>query len=235
MILESQLYTEDPKVYWDIISSIGTVLAAIATFVTVREMRRSRKDAINPDLYIEQKTISFKPNADDYFFISDEYKFELFNLGNGPAKDVQVKWENKILDRLTNLGINKTPIKGKDHIFHNYENREFFFNQISGEQPQKLNFVLSGNKASSGFFLSTNTFNILLLESLYRFGRSNESIPMYEVAPEKNSILIIEYLDPINKRRTIKFNVTTKVTLYREGNSDKLKKITYTFYFQRKI
>lgn len=94
---------------WDSISSLGTMLLAITSFYTVREMGKSREQALKPDLIIlkpnESYTFRWIPNETLQPITRPKLSnnqpdqcgtrmpiFRLKNIGNGPAKKIEIVW-----------------------------------------------------------------------------------------------------------------------------------------------
>ncbi len=221
------------KESFEVLSSVATAAAAIATFVTVREMKRSRKDSINPDLYIEKGSIIYSSllEGNQYFF-HEESKFNLCNLGNGSAKDINIIWKNDTINRIKKLGYSAVPEKNVDHISVKHPKKLFLFN-LAKEQSVSLNFILGREKSISGFLMNPTAMELLQLESWHRFDKSDDDIVMFDINPSDNSFVRIEYLDLLNKIRVEKFNITTKVTIFRQGQTHLIGKIRYDFSFQR--
>ncbi len=233
MILEiKHWFTEDQKAMWELMSSIATTLAAIATFVTVREMRKGRKDMITPDLYIEQKGISVEwkvVKEDPYYFYKKENAFDIYNLGNGPAKDINVMWENNVYER-----ISKSIVEGVDigeSIIVTYGEENFLFDK--SDSDYQLNFVLGKEKASTGFYITPTAMKMIELSTLLKANEKKDDIFTFEIDPGENSKLRIEYLDPLGKRNISRFDVKTSVTVIRADDSLQIKKAIFYFSFQK--
>lgn len=232
MILEGGWFTEDQKATWEVISSIAAMLAAIATFVTVREMRKGRKDMITPDLYIEQKgmTVEWKDVKEDpYYFYRKENAFDIYNLGNGAAKDINVIWENNVYER-----ISKSIAEGVDigdSIIVTYDEENFLF--AKSDLESQLNFVLGKEKASTGFYITPTAMKMIELMTLIKLSVNKDDFFTFEIDSEENSKLRIEYLDPLGKKKIIRFNIKISVTIIRHENSTQIKKAIFYFFFKK--
>jgi hypothetical protein len=92
-----------------ILTGVATVATAVATFLTVREIKRQREASYRPDLvpshqyahaYLIPKTNNqafswSKSRRDDPATINlshDQYSITFFNIGMGPAKNIVASW-----------------------------------------------------------------------------------------------------------------------------------------------
>lgn len=236
MILEiKHWFTEDQKAMWELMSSIATTLAAIATFVTVREMRKGRKDLITPDLFVAEKNVIISSenfNKQNFFFLSREYMFDLYNLGNGPAKDVKAIWEFDLEEMIDNLGVEKV-VNRNDILIVQLKEQKFLFDRREKEHELRLNFVLGKEKVATGFNIISMLMRILELRALVEFHKNDQPIVMFKMNPKDNPTLKIEYLDTLGKRRVVRFDLTIGFTVFREENSNEIKSVILNYYFQR--
>jgi len=104
------------------IANIATFITAILIYLTLQEMIRQRKGAIKPeivpinqDIYAGKDPIA-ATSCPTFWLKEHLHKFEegsiplplnytvtLYNLGNGAAKEVFLKWEFKIHDFLEKI------------------------------------------------------------------------------------------------------------------------------------
>jgi hypothetical protein len=99
-----------------LLTIIGTFLAAIATFLTVLEMRWQRRTTYKPDLIVESTGFDIYPDGRDHFgtIATDRKRPEgkrwthlsltARNAGFGPAKSVTFSWETDLQDFLESIG-----------------------------------------------------------------------------------------------------------------------------------
>ncbi|WP_417351255.1 hypothetical protein [Flavobacterium alkalisoli] len=78
---------------WNVLSSLGTFAAAIATFLTIKKMSQQRKDSFRPKVLILNEDIILKDLWGELNPLELKYKdrfpeFKLINIGNGIAEDI---------------------------------------------------------------------------------------------------------------------------------------------------
>ncbi len=97
-----------------LLTSIATLVTAVATFEVVNEMKKQRATTSTPILKINyQSTVEFFENDDTNFFLYElkpmfSHKFEYKNFGTGPALNINTKW-NIDLEKINDLFKNKFP------------------------------------------------------------------------------------------------------------------------------
>src|SRR6516162_10194020 len=94
-------------------SSVGTFLAAIATFMTITQISRQRRASYQPDLAFSR--VDFEASNDKSSLplgwkkpkTQDDLRLSLINLGLGAAKNVWLRWSFPIdesVRQITQLG-----------------------------------------------------------------------------------------------------------------------------------
>ena len=78
------------------IASIGTMLAAVATFLTVSQMAKQRRDSYRHELIVTTTPLSYRrckwsKSEDDSREHPPSDYIDMFNVGLGAAKDVSIK------------------------------------------------------------------------------------------------------------------------------------------------
>ena len=232
MILEINWFSENQKAIWDVLSSIGTMLAAIATFVTVREMRRSRRDTFNPDLFIQDKSITIEPS--DYtkiVFVEDKFYFELFNLGTGAAKHIRIEWHNNFKERWKSYKGTLFNSNLEETIELKFEPFSFIFPLAFDPEKTSVGFAKGSEEGSSRFHIGDNYIKFLMIEALAKMNQTNEDMVNYNISESINSQLKITYLNTQNKRKTVVHKIKTGVTIFRKDGTLELDSIMFHFNF----
>jgi hypothetical protein len=94
-----------------LLTSGAAFVTALATLWTVIELRSQRKDARKPELTPVRQAVYAKITGEEpapLTFLWDRwsesrskepngnYSIQLFNIGNGPAKDIHIAWEYQV-------------------------------------------------------------------------------------------------------------------------------------------
>ena len=77
---------------WEIVSSIGTLLAAIATFITVLEMNKQRKESYKPKIIVPKYSDIIFLDSKDLFPSNSEIYYYIENVGLGPCINFRVNY-----------------------------------------------------------------------------------------------------------------------------------------------
>jgi hypothetical protein len=111
-----------------LLATIGTLLAAIATFLTVLEMRWQRRTTYKPDLIVDSTGFGIYPDGTDHFgTIAIDGKrpakntwthlsLTARNAGFGPAKNVTYSWETDLQHFLESIGsVDATAVESAEY------------------------------------------------------------------------------------------------------------------------
>ena len=174
-----------------LISSVAALFTAIASFLTLVEMGRQRRSSYKPEITISRQSIFAYPgeykanianswiksylsslNENSKFLV---YKVDLYNIGNGAAKDIKIEWEyeiKKMIDHVNTLAQKNffniycriddgwVIIEGKDNV-------KMRFN-IDASVNRHIDYMLPASISESPSVVSLPTFLVDLI-SIYYF------------------------------------------------------------------
>lgn len=216
-------YIKSTEVIIGLLSSIGSIVVAIATIITVQEMKKSRIGSVKPDLFIASKIIIVKEEEfHNYDFFSDQYKFEIINLGNGPGKHLKISWINDLesrIQKLNSIHRIEPPIQiTKSYTNFNFKNVNFFFNELDKKETNNINYVLSGGEKNANFFIGQKLLKYIILESLiYAHHHNSKDIGFLNI-DNNNSKLEVEYTDTLGYEKIILFKINIKLTIFKKDD-----------------
>jgi hypothetical protein len=174
-----------------LLTTIGTFLAAIATFLTVLEMRWQRRTTYKPDLIVESTGFNIYPDGTDHFGMisvdgkrpagsagSGEVTLKARNAGFGPAKNVTYSWDTDFQAFLESIGKVDASIvasaeyqAGRLLRLFNAENLEHTHNLLS-QLRGKLPAIMAD--VSAGFYFPLAYLHLLQLSLNVRAKREEE-------------------------------------------------------------
>jgi hypothetical protein len=174
-----------------LLTTIGTFLAVIATFLTVLEMRWQRRTTYKPDLMVESTGFDIYPDGTDHFGIiatdrttrpAENASTQLFltarNAGFGPAKNVTYSWETDLQDFLESIGrVDASVVESAEYDagrllrLVDSEKRDSYYNlanQLRGRLPVIMPDV------SSGLYFPSAYLRLLMLSLNARAKRETQ-------------------------------------------------------------
>lgn len=165
------------------LSSFGTLLVAIATFLTVKELSKQRKEMYKPKLtaieniFLISEGFGFFPKVENYhdYKKNVEPKFErsvlvrVLNIGLGPAVDV--KWRFLVpIESLLNEIRAKDPTFKASYGINEYSKQEVLnietgFHSVTLQNEGKVEFM-APEPAKSELFIEVPAYLLILFEKL---------------------------------------------------------------------
>lgn len=174
-----------------LLTTIGTFLAAIATFLTVLEMGWQRRTTYKPDLIVESTGFNIYPDGTDHFgmisvdgerpagIAGSEETLKARNAGFGPAKNVTYSWDTDFQAFLESIGKVDASIVASEYqagrllrLFNteNLEHTHNLLSQLRGKLPAVMADV------AAGFYFPSAYLHLLRLSLNVRAKREEELI-----------------------------------------------------------
>ena len=205
-------------------SGIGTFLAAIATFLTVREIIKQRKSSYRPELVLSK--IVFCASADmrrgrnlpalwtnDHKVTenSREIEIPLSNIGMGAAKSVVVKWDFPITEALSLVenihsdANDEASFTFKSDILTIKSKLLGSFSSMWGNQKtQMLDYVLPASIQTEPTTIKIPHAYMALVSSLMYLAAQKDLLELPAIAPLTATF---EYRDIADERRKAAYNI----------------------------
>ena len=85
------------------LTNIGIFFTAVLTLLTLSEVRKQRESSYKPVIHLKERVVSFNLTDFPHSMLNDlrEKSFlEIFNIGFGAAKNIEIEWDSNISQRL---------------------------------------------------------------------------------------------------------------------------------------
>ena len=195
----------DTKSIIELLSGIGACMAAIAAFLTIRQMSKQHKQSYRPDLTFTRTSfygysVDTEKNKSfpTYWYDTEvekekvgelEYQFGLliYNVGLGVAKKVNVVWNFPVEDFVKD--INSVSQRNLLQFYLEYKNgiislKSNDFGELdyywANQKKSVLDYVLPSHISSDGMFLRLPPAYLFLVSVyIYAFFQKKEDIEFY--------------------------------------------------------
>lgn len=222
--------------YIALFSGIGTFLAAIATFLTVREVSKQRKTSYRPEIVVPR--ITFEGSADprtgnklpsvwntipqggDGAILA---KVPLINIGLGAAKNVSISWNFPVEETARVLAAMLNRINPDDMVtFRNgilsvkSASLGRFSTFWKNEQTARIDYVLPASTQSKPANVDIpHTYN-WLVSSLILTAAQSKAVEFPRIAPLQISA---DYYDVADERRAAVYELELEVIAVLDGGA----------------
>jgi len=141
-----------------LLASVTAFLTALATLLTIREMKRQRKSAYKPDLLLRPTSFRVSPNdlpnqrpvivttgTASQGRSRTSILLQLYNAGFGPAKYIEVNWQFDCADFVRHLA----GLPGPAGITVDNHKKGFLNITFDGERPARIFHNLATQRSTS--------------------------------------------------------------------------------------
>lgn len=236
--------------FFAIVSSIATLAYAIIAFRTLYEIKKQRESTYQPEIVIEESILyinncssiddKWEPNYStkrDYITPNNELSLEykkpyinLYNIGLGAAKDVEVKFTFNIEEYEENIKKINRSLKGtKDKFYLDTQGKGILFSEcdkITHGLPNinpdinRLNHILPATTTKLSTMVYLPLLPSVFFEATMRNFVNQNYLEKKFIDPTFGDILIdITYLDINNKRHEKRLTLSCQFHLLSRSES----------------